>query len=132
MIDEQGSVVHEVRFAHPVQRVWDAIANRAPLAQWLMSNDFEPRIGHHFRFDAGPPRGFIEAEVLEIDAPNRIRWRWMLDDVPTTVTITLRADGEETLLHLEHTDLPPDLRPQFEPGWVEKFDDLALVLKGGK
>jgi hypothetical protein len=34
------------------------------------------------------------------------------------------------LLHLEHADLPADPRPRFDSGWVEKFDSLALILKG--
>jgi uncharacterized protein YndB with AHSA1/START domain len=130
MIGDNGDVVHEVRFAHPIDRVWNAIVDPEALARWLMANNFEPRVGHRFHFDAGPPRGRIEAEVLEIDAPHRIRWRWLLDGAATTVTITLRADGDATVLHLVHTDLPTDLRPKFDPGWIEKFDDLQLVLKG--
>ena len=130
MIDDEGGVVHEVRFAHPVERVWSAIVDPAALAQWLMPNDFEPRVGHRFHLDGGPPRGLVEAEVLDIDPPRRVQWRWMIDDVATTVTITLRADGDDTLLRLEHTDLPSDPRPRFDRGWVEKFDDLALLLSG--
>jgi len=130
VIGENGDVVHEVRFAHPIDRVWDAIVDSAALAQWLMPNDFEPRVGHRFHFDAGPPRGRIEAEVLDIDAPRRIRLRWMLDGAATTVTITLRADGDATVVHLVHTDLPTDLQPKFDSGWVEKFDALQLVLRG--
>lgn len=130
MIDDDGRVVHEVRFAHPVERVWSAIVDRAALAQWLMPNDFEPRDGYRFHLDGGPPRGLVEAEVLGIDPPYRIQWLWMIDDVRTTVTITLRADGDETLLRLEHEDLPSDPRPRFDSGWVEKFDDLALLLSG--
>jgi uncharacterized protein YndB with AHSA1/START domain len=129
MIDEEGSVVHEVRFAHPVDRVWNAIVDPAALTQWLMPNDFEPRVGHRFHFDAGPPRGAIEAEVLEVDAPHRIRLRWMLDGVATTVTITLRADAGGTVVHLEHAGIPSDPRPDFDTGWVEKFDTMNMLLE---
>jgi uncharacterized protein YndB with AHSA1/START domain len=132
VIDDNGTVVHEVRIAHPIERVWDAITDRAALAQWLMQNDFEPRVGHVFHFDAGPPRGRIEAEVLDLEPPNRIQLRWMIDGVATTVTITLRADGDATVLHLEHADIPAGPRPDFDSGWVEKFDALTLVLKGDK
>jgi uncharacterized protein YndB with AHSA1/START domain len=129
MIDEQGSVVHEVRFPHPVERVWDAIVDPDALAQWLMPNDFEPRVGHRFHFDAGPPRGEIEAEVLEVDAPHRMRLRWMIDDTPTTVTITLRADDGGTVLRLEHAGIPSDPRPDFDTGWVEKFEAMSTLLQ---
>ena len=130
MIADDGTVIHDVRLEHPVARVWDAIVDRDALAAWLMPNDFEPRVGHTFQFDGGPPRGLIDAEVLELDPPHRIRLRWMIDDTPTTVTITLRRDGDGTLLHLEHTDLPPDPRPRFDSGWVEKLRDLGSVLGG--
>jgi len=129
MIDDDGRVIHDIRLEHPVERVWRAIAERDELAQWLMTNDFEPRVGHRFRFDAGPPRGFIDAEVLVLDPPRRIAWRWMLDGVATTVTITLEPDGDGTRLHLEHTDLPDDLRSRFEPGWTEKFAALTAALE---
>ena len=129
MIDEHGSVVHDVRFPHPVERVWAALTDRAALAQWLMPNDFEARVGHCFHFEAGPPRGDIDAEVLVLDAPTRLELRWMLDGVATTVTFTLAADGDGTLLHLEHAGIGDVSRPQFDGGWVEKFDALARVLK---
>ena len=129
MIEPDGRVVHDVRFPHPVERVWHAISERAGLAQWLMTSDFEPQVGHRFRFEAGPPRGHIEAEVLALDAPTLVRMRWMLDGVPTTVTITLRADGDGTLLHLEHSGLVDESRPRFDGGWVEKFDALTRTLE---
>ena len=71
----------------------------------------------------------IDAEVLEVDPPHRMQWRWVIDGAPTTVTITLRADGEATMLHLEHTDLLPDPRARFDTGWVDKFGDLATMLE---
>lgn len=54
----------------------------------------------------------------------------VIHDIPTTVTITLRTDGDGTLLHLEHTDLPPDPRPGFDSGWTDKLRDLDAVLRG--
>jgi uncharacterized protein YndB with AHSA1/START domain len=130
MIDENGDVVHEVRFAHPVERVWNAITDRDALAQWLMGNDFEARVGHRFEFDRGGEQSPIDAEVLQLDPLRRIQWRWTIDGAPTTVTIVLRADGDCTVLDLRHTDLPPDPRRRFDGGWVEKFEALTRVLKG--
>ncbi len=131
MIDESRDVVHEVRFSHPIARVWDAIAQGDALAAWLMPNNFEPRVGHRFQFVRDPGQTPIDAEVLEVDPPHRMRWRWVIDGFPTTVAITLRADGDTTVLHLEHTGLPDDLRSRFEPGWLEKFDALERALEEG-
>ena len=128
MIDDEGRVVHEVVFAHPVERVWDAIVDADALARWLMPNDVAPQVGRRFQLDAGPPRGLIDAEVIALEPPHRVVWRWMLDGAVTTVTITLTATGTGTLLRLEHSDIPPEPRPRFDTGWVEKFDALAVVL----
>jgi uncharacterized protein YndB with AHSA1/START domain len=130
MIASDGSVVHDVRFAHPIARVWNAIVDPDALAQWLMPNDFEPRVGHRFRFDAGMPIGYFDVEVVELDEPRRIRWRWMVDGAATTVTIDLRADGDGTVVHLVHSDLPTNRRAGFDSGWPEKFAGLELVFKG--
>jgi uncharacterized protein YndB with AHSA1/START domain len=47
-------VVHEVRYAHPVQAVRRALISRAELAAWLMPNDFAAEPGRRFRLDARP------------------------------------------------------------------------------
>jgi uncharacterized protein YndB with AHSA1/START domain len=129
VIDERGCVVHDVRFPHPVERVWASLTDRDALAQWLMPNDFEARVGHRFRFAAGPPRGDIDAEVLALNAPTHLQLRWMLDGVATMVTFTLTADGDGTRLHLEHAGIAEVSRTHFDGGWVEKFDDLAKTLQ---
>ncbi|GIK11202.1 MAG: hypothetical protein BroJett001_32680 [Chloroflexota bacterium] len=44
-------------YPHPRALVWRALVDRDLLAQWLMPNDFEPKIGHRFTFrtEPGPP-----------------------------------------------------------------------------
>jgi len=36
----------EAVYDHPIERVWRAITDSQAIAQWLMKNDFEPRVGH--------------------------------------------------------------------------------------
>ena len=127
-------VIHEARYPHPPERVWQALTDRAELAAWLMPNDFSPREGARFRFDARPAHAEpIECEVLEIEPLRRLRTRWMVAGQPTTVTFELRADGAETVLRVEHDGLPSDEQPNFDGGWGTKFaTDLALVLDGAR
>jgi uncharacterized protein YndB with AHSA1/START domain len=129
VIDQHGNIVHEARFAHPIERVWTAISDPAELAQWLMPNNFEPRVGRRFQLDTGPARGVFDAEAVAIEPPHRMQWLWYFDGAPSTVTITLAAEGDSTLLRLEHADLPVETQSQFDTGWVEKFDAITLLLE---
>ena len=130
MITDDGRIEHERHYPHPVERVWAALVDSDALARWLMPNDFVPTVGARFTFEAGPPRGTIDGQVVAVEPPHRMVWQWMLDGAATTVTITLRAVEGGTLLRLEHADVPDDPRPRFDGGWVEKFDALERVLKG--
>ncbi len=124
-------VVHEIRYPHPVAAVWDAVTEQAALAAWLMPNDFAAAAGHRFRLDARPEFGFIDGEVLDVAPPHLLRCRWLVEGTATTVTIRLQAEGNGTLLRLEHTGLPAGPRGSFDGGWGDKLrHDLAAVLAG--
>jgi uncharacterized protein YndB with AHSA1/START domain len=128
-------IVHEVRYAHPVHAVWQALTDPAELAAWLMLNDFAPQPGHRFRLDARPGFGIIDGEVIDVEPPHLLRCRWTVQGLPTTVTIRLRAgdDDGSTVLRLEHAGLTADQRTSFSVGWGEKLGlDLGLVLSGAR
>lgn len=40
----------EVFYPYPPQRIWQVLTERRALSAWLMDNDFEPLVGHKFRF----------------------------------------------------------------------------------
>jgi uncharacterized protein YndB with AHSA1/START domain len=126
-------VVHEVHYSHPVDVVWHALTTAAALAAWLMPNDFEPTVGHHFRFDARPGFGFIEGEVIDVQPPHLLQYRWTVEGAATIVTIRLEAADRGTRLRLEQVGLPIDLRPGNDGGWDSKLhDDLVSVLNGSR
>ncbi len=124
-------VVHEARYPQPVPVVWEALTDPLALAAWLMPNDFAPVVGHQFRLDSRPGMGIIEAEVLALEPPRFLRWQWIIDDVPSEVTIRLHDDADGTRLELEHIRLGASTRPGFDGGWNEKLEqELPLVLTG--
>jgi uncharacterized protein YndB with AHSA1/START domain len=88
--------------AHPPERVWRALTDPVLLGRWLMPNDFEPRVGHHFHFDAGP-FGQPECEVLAIEEGRLLRISWRNGSLDSTVTWRLVPEGAGTRLLLEHS-----------------------------
>jgi uncharacterized protein YndB with AHSA1/START domain len=126
----------ERHFAHAPERVWRALTDPRALAQWLMENDFEPRVGHKFRFRDRPRpgwNGITECEVLECDPPRRLSYTFTGGPLNSVVTWTLTPAGAGTRLVLEHTGLeglfPMLLSFMFERGWGKMLDrKLPAVL----
>lgn len=97
----------ENHYPHPVERVWEAIATSRGLAAWLMPNDFEPVVGHHFQFrwkKIPGWRGIVDCEVLEVTPLQRLvfSWRGEENQTPTRVTMALFPEGSGTKLVFDH------------------------------
>lgn len=129
-------------YAHPVDKVWAAIATREGLSAWLMDTDFAPEPGqehgHEFAFryqtEAGET-GTIDCEVLEISPPHRMVWSWGSPEfgAPTRVEIDLAAEGNGTRLRLRHTgDRPEEMVAGYTEGWAVKAAQIAELLDAGK
>lgn len=104
------TVKTEVFYPHPPQYVWQVLTDRKALAAWLMENDFEPRVGHKFRFQTHSLPGLeeiIDCEVLELNEPKRLAYTWQdsLMCQPSIVTWTLTPVEGGTRLQLEHRGL---------------------------
>lgn len=98
----------QATFPHPPERVWRALTDPRAIAEWLMANDFEPRVGHRFRFRAKPQPGWdgtVDCEVTEVDPPRRLSYSWGngANEMLTQVTWTLEAVDGGTRLTLDHT-----------------------------
>ena len=90
-------------YSHPVERVWAALTSSSALAAWLMPNDFEPVVGHHFSLRTRPAPGFdgiVHCQVVEMEPPSRMVWTWAGGTIDTTVTFTLEAVDGGTRLRM--------------------------------
>ena len=127
-----ANLFFEEYFETAIEALWEAIATSAGLAEWLMPNDFEPRVGHRFNFRCeGHGRGRIESEVLECSPPKRLVLTWIDTDEgePMRVEIDLRPQDSGTLLTLRHTGpTEPSNAHSLENGWPRKFDQLRILL----
>ncbi len=92
---------------HPPETVWRALTDPVLLARWLMDNDFQPVLGHRFRFTTRPVpaqgfTGVIDCEVLELDPPRTLKISWVSGHLDTTVQWRLEPEGTGTRLFLTH------------------------------
>jgi uncharacterized protein YndB with AHSA1/START domain len=101
--------------------VWQAIANRETLAEWMYPNDFEPRVGHRFTFKVPPnPKvGFdgivVHCEVLECEPPSLLTYSWAGGAlVDTRVSYRLESESGGTRLVFEHSGF------DFTQPWCEQ------------
>ena len=82
---------------HPPAKVWRALTQSALLADWLMANDFAPRVGHKFNFRSTPMpqwNGVIDCEVLAVEPEKRLSYRWAALGLETVVTFTLTPNAD--------------------------------------
>lgn len=94
-------------YPYPPERVWQVLTDRRALAAWMMENDFEPKLGHRFRFHSQPLPGLtttIQCEVVELEAPTRLVYTWKesLAAEPSLVVWTLTPVVGGTQVRLNH------------------------------
>src|ERR1700756_698154 len=122
-------------YAHPIEKVWAALTEPAALAEWLMANDFEPRLGKRFTFRGEPSprwRGWMDCEVLAMEPPRRMVWSWNRSDLeePNRVEFRLEPIAGGTRLTLVHTGDPdPASGGRYSSGWPVKLSQLRSWLQ---
>ena len=90
---EDGTVVHEVFYRHPPERVWQALTDPEQLAAWTRSD----------------PGGSADApfEVVEKDPPRHLCWRCEHGSVQAEVSFDLTSESDGTRLRIQHRGFGP-------------------------
>ena len=130
--DGTGVVRLEDRLATGPEDLWEALTDPDRLARWLGTVDGDLAVGGEFRghWAASGWEGTCRVEVCE--RPHRIRVRTASEDQPDgVVELTLRADGDDTVLTLEDRGVPVDDLPAYGAGDQVHLEDLAAHLAGG-
>lgn len=126
----------EELFDKPPDAVWVALTDARVLAEWLMPNDFEPRVGltfHLFPDHETPWEGDVTCEVLELSPPNKMVWSWQTIGMerPTKLVFELTSAGTGTRLRLRHTGAVDDpLAEGLTNGWPERLTLLHRTVGG--
>ncbi|MGV3489924.1 MAG: SRPBCC family protein [Devosia sp.] len=133
---ELRTVVVERDIPYPAEKIWRALTQPHLMAEWLMRNDFAPKVGHKFDFstDWG---GVLNCEVLEVEPHSSLSYTWNFDhDDPdyglkSVVTFTLSPSARGTLLRVEQAGFRPGQKAAFggaHAGWKEFLGKLEGVL----
>jgi uncharacterized protein YndB with AHSA1/START domain len=132
------TLVVERVFPHPPQKLWRALTESPLLAQWMMSNDFEPTVGRRFRFQTEPRQnwnGIVDCEVLIVEPLRRLSYNWGVGGSESgpqwAVLLTLTPAEGGTHLRMEQSGFTPDQKAAYQGanyGWQKFFDNLERVI----
>lgn len=128
------SVIVERDLPHPPGKVWRTLTQSALLADWLMANDFAPRVGHKFNFRSTPMpnwNGVIDCEVLIIEPEKRLSYSWGALGLVSVVTFTLTPTATGTHLRMEQSGFRPDQEANYRGamyGWQKFLTALEQLL----
>lgn len=111
------TVSFEFDLQHSPNKVWRALTDPVLLNEWLLPVfDLALESGHAFTFKAPPQPGWdgtVNCRMLEIDAPKKISYAWVVGDIDTVVTFTLTPTASGTRLSLVQSGFKPDQKQNF-------------------
>ncbi|MEO7425668.1 MAG: SRPBCC domain-containing protein [Fibrobacteria bacterium] len=131
------SVKRDFTLPQPCEEVWQALTNRASLAEWMYPNDFEARVGHRFTFQVPPnPKVnfdglVVHCEVLKCDPPKELAFTWVAGEIDTRVEYRLETSGSGTRVYFEQNGFENDqehARKGAEYGWAHMHGKLTTLL----
>lgn len=126
---ETRSVILEREFPYAPEKIWRALTQPELIAEWLMKNDFQPRIGHHFALHGD--WGSVSCKILEIEPNQSLVYSWDANGLESIVTWTLAPTAGGTSLRMEQSGFQTDQEPFYQgakAGWPHFLASLEQVL----
>ena len=131
-VEGQGVVVMQDRFAADADTVWAALTDKGRLAQWLGDFTGDLKVGrtHHGRFHASGAEGDSRVDACEAPTHFRVTRLDASGKDGSVIDVTLKSDGDGTIVALTQVGLPLKWIAVFGAGMQVHFEDLALHLAG--
>ncbi len=128
----QGVVVMQHRFAADVGIVWRALTDKGRLAQWLgdFTGDLKAGSVHHSHFHASGAEGDSRVDACEPSTHFRVTRLAESGKDGNVIDLTLKPDGDGTVVTLTQSGLPLKWIAAFGAGMQVHFEDLSRHLMG--
>lgn len=126
----------EREFSYPPEKIWRALTEGELIKQWLMDNDFQPVLGHQFKFRSTPVpnwNGIIDCEVLVVEPNKKLSYTWGTLGMGTVVVWTLAATSTGTVLRMEQSGFGSDQDAAYKGatyGWNKFIGGMERVIAG--
>jgi uncharacterized protein YndB with AHSA1/START domain len=137
-------IVREIHIDATPETVFEFLVDPAKVTRWLAkeaTHELRPGgVCHQIHGHDGTDERFeMRGEFVEITRPERVVFTWGWSDpglnVPpgsSRVEFTLTPDGDGTLVHLEHHDLPVSERDGHAEGWPEVLERLKRAVEASR
>jgi len=144
MTGPRVAVVRRVLPAPP-DVVFDEWLDPVGMTEWMCPRParavkimLEPSVGGALRIDIEDSGAslYVTGQFIELDRPRRLRFTWSCSawadpSVQSEVTVILEGHGaDETLMTIEHEQLPPGQADPHQRGWEAIAVQLAGALSG--
>ena len=126
---ETLSVVVEREIAHPPEKIWRALTQPHLIEEWLMKNDFQPKVDH--RFNLRGDWGAVDCRVMVVEPNKTLSYTWAAMGLESVVTLTLTSTSTGTRLRMEQVGFRPDQQQAYQGakfGWQQFFAKLEQLL----
>lgn len=129
----------EMRIEAPPETVFGFFTEPEKMKQWKgVEAELDPRPGGIYRVSVLPVAVAV-GEYVRVEPPTFVSftWGWEGEGQPVApgsslVEVTLRPDGDATILELRHTGLPSEeMAREHEHGWTHYLGRLQIAAAGG-
>jgi len=114
---QNESISLEFDLAHSPAKVWRALTDPVLLAEWLLPTvNFKLESGAAFSLQAQPRPGWdgiVKCEMIEIQTGEKLCWSWIVGEIDTVVTFTLKPTESGTRLTLVQAGFKPKQEQNF-------------------
>jgi uncharacterized protein YndB with AHSA1/START domain len=130
------TLVIEREMPHPPEKIWRALTQASLIDQWLMSNDFQPVVGHKFTLRSTPVQnwnGLIDCQVLQVEPNSRLSYSWATMGMESVVAWMLTPTAGGTHVRMEHSGFPSEESASYKGakyGWTNFIGNLERVVGG--